>query len=920
MPLNALGPYNTYPSTYPVINWYDNGNFGTPIATGQNFAFPSTNSGNHQISVVVTNYNGCSDTAGVFCLNDNVCCQIVLDSIHKENALCPQLANGWFSILLSNSSVGGPFTITSIPVIAPFPTTITPGVPLLVSNVPAGTYIIKITDPTGSCMETYDVVIGNTQEGCCFARIDSVYHKILSNITYTSDMVWDDKYYVDDNVTVTVTNGAVLDITGVDVVFGECAGIVFINGGRLRANNSVFRPCAIDKTWKGLLFNGAGTFDNIVNTSTFKNAEVALYFQNQADAVISDNLFSNCNYGIRVEGITSFNHPISGNHFVTEDFFPNFSCKTKYSFITNLSTYGIYSTASRFMDQVSQNEFINSKGVNTPRTYGIYQNAGGGRFTENTFTDCYNSIWLQAQLYYSLIDNNEIETNQPQVGSFPCVYIGLCNGPVIEVNNNDVSNDYNQFVNQTAIMAISSTSVTIVNNNVSGFNYGIVGNLCTKYQISNNTVKNSTIYGIYVTELPTSHGYITCNSIKMRRLSSGSGFEGINMAAVSEVTSNCITDSYISMDFRKTSSSPVTLPKIRNNYLYNYYYVGINNTGCTGNIGTATSPGMNTLYSNKNTAVDINSNVAITVANNFGMFNISFPYVLITNNNPYYSTASCGHQIYSMPSQGNLNINYSCDNYLNLIQPLTGTTGIYKLGESYPDSLTNSSNQFIEANMILSCTDNADPDLLNQVIGYTSLSDNEKALLKFAYYLRNSDTQNARINMLHFAPVNSDEADYKTLMLYELDVIDQGWSVLTDNDVSILQGIMEKQSVYSNIAITLLNNTSTYRDHLIDEPLTFDVTATVNPKLTNGESYLNIYPNPATDKVFIEVLNNSAGNMLQVVDISGKLITEYSLNLVSGGFEMDIKNLSEGFYFITLSDPVSGVVQKGKLIKVNSKE
>ena len=67
-------------------------------------------------------------------------------------------------------------------------------------------------------------------------------------------MVWDGKYYIDDNVIVTVNNGAVLDITTVDVVFGECAGIVFQDSAYLRATNSVFRPCNIDKTWKGLEF------------------------------------------------------------------------------------------------------------------------------------------------------------------------------------------------------------------------------------------------------------------------------------------------------------------------------------------------------------------------------------------------------------------------------------------------------------------------------------------------------------------------------------------------------------------------------------------------------------------------------------------------------------------------------------------
>ena len=164
------------------------------------------------------------------------------------------------------------------------------------------------------------------EEACCFAEADSLFTKILSNTTYSTDVVWDGKYYIDDNVIVTVTNGSILDITNVDVVFGECAGIVFTDGALLRSNNSVYRPCYIDGTWKGLRFVGKGKFDNIINECTFKNAEVALYFQELADGVISSNLFSNCNYGIRVEGNNSFNHPISGNRFVTEQFFPSYNC------------------------------------------------------------------------------------------------------------------------------------------------------------------------------------------------------------------------------------------------------------------------------------------------------------------------------------------------------------------------------------------------------------------------------------------------------------------------------------------------------------------------------------------------------------------------------------------------------------------
>ncbi|MFZ4520419.1 MAG: PKD domain-containing protein [Bacteroidales bacterium] len=73
LPLNALPPFNTYAAAYPVIKWFDNGNYATPIGIGQTLNFSTLVLGNHQISVVVGTVFGCTDTAGVFCLNVKHC-------------------------------------------------------------------------------------------------------------------------------------------------------------------------------------------------------------------------------------------------------------------------------------------------------------------------------------------------------------------------------------------------------------------------------------------------------------------------------------------------------------------------------------------------------------------------------------------------------------------------------------------------------------------------------------------------------------------------------------------------------------------------------------------------------------------------------------------------------------------------------
>jgi PKD repeat protein len=73
LPLNWVAPFNTYASAYPLIQWFDNGNYGTPIGVGPTFPFSSAVLGNHQISVVVGNVYGCTDTAGVRCINVRHC-------------------------------------------------------------------------------------------------------------------------------------------------------------------------------------------------------------------------------------------------------------------------------------------------------------------------------------------------------------------------------------------------------------------------------------------------------------------------------------------------------------------------------------------------------------------------------------------------------------------------------------------------------------------------------------------------------------------------------------------------------------------------------------------------------------------------------------------------------------------------------
>jgi hypothetical protein len=406
----------------------------------------------------------------------------------------------------------------------------------------------------------------------------------------------------------------------------------------------------------------------------------------------------------------------------------------------------------------------------------------------------------------------------------------------------------------------------------------------------------------------------------MKNFSNTRGLYAFDLTPLSEISSNCFNDSYNSMEFRTTSTS-LSLPKIRNNFLYNYNFIGINIVGYSGSIGTLTppDPGLNTLWSNYNPAIDINSSTNITVADNFGMFNISWPTVQITSNRPFHSTASCAQQIFNMPSQGNLNVNYLCDNYQKLFGVLAGSGGQFSLPADYKERLKSSSDQFMEADLILASIEDADAGLLDEVIGSTSLTSNEAAMLKYNYDCRNSDYLNARLNLLQYIPVTEDENDFRVLRLIDLDILEFGWDLLSANQYNVLEQIKVKGSENSNFAISLLNNSPTYRDHLFDVVTMPDVIAGSEIRhIENSDSFLMIRPNPATNKVFVDYIDYSmSDNSLQVYDVSGKQVMNYTMNSTSGGVELDISNLKEGFYFVSVTDLGTGIVKSGKLIKVN---
>ncbi|MEI6853812.1 MAG: N-acetylmuramoyl-L-alanine amidase, partial [Bacteroidota bacterium] len=75
------------------------------------------------------------------------------------------------------------------------------------------------------------------------------------------------------------------------------------------------------------------------------------------------------------------------------------------------------------------------------------------------------------------------------------------------------------------------------------------------------------------------------------------------------------------------------------------------------------------------------------------------------------------------------------------------------------------------------------------------------------------------------------------------------------------------------------------------------ITQTNQAELTDAA--IKIYPNPASDKVFIELPISSNMNFITVCDPTGRIVSQQ--NTVSSISEMDISQLAKGVYFIRLN-------------------
>ena len=786
-------------------------------------------------------------------------------------------------------------------------------------NYPPGEDFFDFNDGSVSCCPALDGLDESE-----YLTIDGMNNYINTNT------VWDDKVFIEPNTILTV-DGVTLDVTNVDVIFGQCAGIDFINGAFLRTNNSVYRPCDRTETWRGLNFRNDSRCE--VNESTFKNAEICFFFftgifgggQSHNEGNITNNLFSNCNYSI-LSAFNTFDEPITGNTFYVDDEPIVASC---YNFGAPDRYWGIYGVACDFNRKISQNDFIVADGAGTVREFnGIDMFLSSGEISSNNFTDNYRSISVR-NTDDVVIENNEIEATllYDQLE----YQISVSNSSAIWISGNRLTQSSpDQFVGLTesAIYLENDDNVNVKENVIEGFSVAVQLQRTGNSYIGENDIRNAEVVGVY--QFDGVNNTIACNTINMDFRSSilNTGIfyaqttQGLNQ---NRFQGNCISEADFAIYCQNQSTGAAQLPIIRNNYLYNYSLAGVTNVSMSGDLGFALAPyastGRNSFISNNipNGAIDVQTNVPMIAAGNFGISSISAGVTLL-GNNLYNSTATCGNQIGTVSAQ--IDQAEQCDDFINDFgNILVGNGNNMVLNNGFAGYLADQADShrlsYTLAAMRKINRDGNAALLADFVQGVeAAFEEAEGAWVTYHHALLQNDLAGAQSQLGQISANDTDEADL--LALEQIYLTQRNTLQFRDLDattVNTLETIVAAEGKYAEVAGGYLRNAFGGNNYRHEPVITPSVTDFGAPIILEDEGYLNVFPNPAGDEVTVNYLvNNLDGANLEVLDPSGKLVMSKSLAYNAQAVTLDVSTLAEGVYIIALVNE-NGTRQYAKLVK-----
>ncbi|MES2620801.1 MAG: hypothetical protein V4615_08110, partial [Bacteroidota bacterium] len=386
----------------------------------------------------------------------------------------------------------------------------------------------------------------------------------------------------------------------------------------------------------------------------------------------------------------------------------------------------------------------------------------------------------------------------------------------------------------------------------------------------------------------------------------GINFETHFNANSGYIAENCIHETGVAINFNQVTvcgePAPCGIPHIKNNYLYNYVEAGIRFNGIYGGfIGGANDAldgGRNMFVSNYlpeggavlfGNAVDVAGPIAGTVhlwgnsevLHTSGNVNVEA--------NTITSTASCGNYVGNEESEGGRKIdpmlyNFRFQNQYEKNYPIELNSSDYTLKADYRSELNkvSSVSRLAHVKSLYGILDNNEDytlevDKLVQFVNansYLTAHDN----FMFNYYVATQKDQwlQAETMLNNFVPSSNDDVDFVVLQRIEIG-IGKGQIEpfkLSEVHQALLADIDNRRGKYAAQARDLLNMTTHAHDYIFTKIPDGNYHYEFKGTGKAPESFMSIYPNPATDRITIQYLvtEDLDNAELSIVNVLGEKV------------------------------------------------